>query len=134
MRGVSFRRTRREPPVTQEHEFHYEMVARPESEAVVYRLSGVMGESKHCYDFLEEFLEALEAAPALIVFNLGELDNMYSSGIGIVANCFTKSKEKGKRLVITDVPEVIDRTLTITGIQPMLKQYESEADALAATA
>lgn len=120
--------------MTEEHEFHYEMVAKPEAEAVIYRLSGVMGESKHCYDFLEAFLAALESAPALIVFNLGSLDNMYSSGIGIVANCFTKSKEAGKLLVISNVPDVIDRTLTITGIQPMLKQFASEEEALAAKA
>jgi len=120
--------------VTQEHEFLVEKISVPEANAVVYRLSGVMGENRQCYAFLEEFLAELETAPARMIFNLKDLENMYSSGIGIIANCFTKASEAGKTLVVTDVPEIIHRTLTITGIQPMLGQFDTEEEALAAPA
>jgi anti-anti-sigma factor len=118
--------------VTQAHEFTVEKLDHSDSGAVVYRFSGVMGESQHCYSFLERFLEELPAAPARIVFNLGGLENMFSSGIGIMANCYTKATEANKTLVLAAVPKVIHRTLTITGIQPMLKQYETEEEAIAA--
>jgi len=118
--------------MTNEIEFRVEKIEKPESGAVVYRFSGVMGETQSCYDFLEEFLASLPSAPLRVVFNLGALENMYSSGIGIVANCYTKADEAGKTLVLADVPKVIERTLTLTGIQPMVKEYTSEAEALSA--
>ena len=118
--------------MTSDIEFHVEKSEKPG--AVIYRLAGVMGETQHCYDFLEAFLAGLEEAPALIIFNLSGLENMYSSGIGIVANCYTKAKESGKTLVFAAVPEIIERTLTLTGIQPMVSQYATEEEALAAKA
>lgn len=130
--GGGYRRTEpEEPPVNQAHEFHVEKVDRPEADAVVYRMRGVMGESQHCYAFLEEFLAALPAAPQRIIFHMGELENMFSSGIGIVANCYTQATDAGKRLLVVEVPDVIHRTLTITGIQPMLEQFETLDEALA---
>lgn len=117
--------------MNQAQEFHVEKVDRPEADAVVYRLGGVMGESQHCYAFLEQFLADLPTAPTRIIFHMGDLENMFSSGIGIVANCFTKTTDAGKRLLVVAVPEVIHRTLTITGIQPMLEQFETVEEALA---
>lgn len=114
-------------------EFHSEKVELPDAGAVVYRLHGVLGDSQHCYDFLEDFLDCLETCPDRIVFNLTELENMYSAGIGILANCFTKARDADKTLCICGLKPIIHRTLTITGIEPVLKSYDTEAEALAAT-
>ena len=118
--------------MSQAHEFQVEKQDRSAEGAVVYRFGGVMGESQHCYHFFEQFVEDLPSAPDRIVFNLGGLENMFSSGIGIMANCYTKATEAQKSLVLSEVPDVIHRTLTITGIQPMLKQYPSDDEAVAA--
>ena len=120
--------------MNQPHEFNVEKLDRSGDGAIVYRFSGVMGESQSCYHFLESFLEDLPNAPKRIVFSLGELENMFSSGIGIMANCYTKATEAEKSLVLACVPKVITRTLTITGIQPMLKQYDTEDEAVVAPA
>ncbi len=117
-----------------EHEFNYQRVELPDAGAVVYRMDGVFGDTSHCYEFLEAFLEALDTCPPRIVFNLTQLDNMYSSGIGILANCFSKAGAVGKTLSLCGVSPVIHRTLTITGVQPMLKEYATEEEALAAPA
>lgn len=117
-----------------EHEFNYQRVEMPDAGAVVYRMDGVFGDTGHCYAFLEAFLESLETSPNRIVFNLTELENMYSAGIGILANCFTKAGAAGKTLSLCGVPPLIHRTLTITGVEPMLKEFATEEDALAAPA
>ncbi|MDJ0522606.1 MAG: STAS domain-containing protein [Planctomycetota bacterium] len=114
-------------------EFRSEKIDMPDAGAVVYRLHGVLGDSQHCYDFLDDFLDCLETCPDKIVFNLAELENMYSAGIGILANCFTKARSSDKTLSICCVKPVIHRTLTITGVEPMLKEYASEEEALAAS-
>lgn len=113
-----------------EHEFRYEKVELPG--AVVYRLDGVFGDTQHCYEFLEDFLECLDTCPDRIVFNMAQLENMYSAGIGILANCFTKARASKKTLSVCCVGPVIHRTLTITGVEPMLKEYATEEEALAA--
>ncbi len=114
-------------------EFRCEKVEMSEAGAVVYRMHGVLGDSQHCYDFLEDFLDCLETCPDRIVFNMADLENMYSAGIGILANCFTKARSSKKTLAVCCVAPVIHRTLTITGVEPMLKEYASEEEALAAS-
>lgn len=115
-----------------EHEFHVEKIPTADGRAVVYRLAGAMGDATHCFEFSDAFLEELEAAPPLIVFQIARLDSMYSAGIGILANCFNKARKAGKQLVLAEVPAPIHRTLSITGVIPMLRVYDSEAEALAA--
>lgn len=115
-----------------EHEFDVQKVDRPEADAVVYRFRGVLGDAHHCYQFLESFLANLPDAPARIVFNLQELESLYSAGIGILANCFTKAREAGHELVLAGVSPLAHRTLTITGIEPMVTEYASEDEALGA--
>ncbi len=114
------------------HEFHYERIDRPEQDAVVFRMTGVLGESQRAHEFRDEFLAGLDTYPDRIVFSLSGLENMYSSGIGILANCFTEARDRGRTLCACGVPPVIHRTLTITGIVPLLREYESEDEAAAA--
>jgi anti-anti-sigma factor len=118
--------------VSTEHEFHVEQSLQTEAGAVIYRMSGVLGDAHACYEFLEDFKEALPELPARIVFNLSALDNMYSSGVGIVAASFTSARRMEKSLCLVGVPENIDRTLKITGIRPEVPAYETEEEALAA--
>ena len=117
-----------------DHVFRYEKVDMPDARAVVYRLDGVLGDTETSYAFLEDFLECLDTCPPRIVFNMAQLENMYSAGIGILANCFTKARASDKTLCVCSVAPVIHRSLVITGVEPMLKEYATEAEALAAMA
>ena len=113
-----------------QHEFHVEKVLS--AGAVTYRLSGVMGDAAHCFEFSDQFLADLETAPARIVFSLRRLETMYSAGIGILANCFNRARKAGKDLVLAEVPAAVQRVLTITGVEPMVKAFATEAEALSA--
>jgi len=114
------------------HEFHYERIDKPEQGAVIFRMTGVLGESHRAHEFRDEFIECLDTCPDRIVFSLSGLENMYSAGIGILANCFTEARARGKTLCASGVPAVIHRTLSITGIVPLLHEYASEDEATAA--
>lgn len=101
-------------------------------DAIVYRMSGVLGDAHQPHDFHETFLAHLPSLPTRIVFNLEAIENLYSAGIGIVANCFTEAKSAGKSLVLCCVPARITKILTLTGVMPLLHAEETEAEALAA--
>ena len=111
------------------HEFKVETVEH--EGAVVYRMSGVLGDAHQPHDFHEVFLEALPNLPQRIIFNLEKVENMYSAGIGIVANCFTEAKSADKALILCCVPGHIQKILTLTGVMPLLTAVDTEAEALA---
>ena len=100
--------------------------------AIIYRLQGVMGDAHQPHDFHEAFLASLPEAPARIVFNVERVENLYSSGIGILANCFTEAKSAGKSLVLCCVPSHIEQLLTLTGVMPFMQSASTEDEALAA--
>ncbi len=118
--------------MTHAHTFAYEKVEKPEADAVIYRMSGVLGEAHNCYEFLETFKTDLETAPSRILFNLQNLENMYSAGIGIVAASYTSAKEAGKLLMLVCLGETVCRTLTVSGVLPEVHAYDTEDEALAA--
>lgn len=118
--------------MSQTHAFDFEKVEVPESDAVVYRMSGVLGEAQHCYEFLDAYKEALPDAPSRIIFNLQDLENMYSAGVGIVAASFTTARKAGKKLMLVCLGDTVCRTLTVSGVLPEVEMFESEAEALAA--
>ena len=112
------------------HEFKVEKVEQ--DGAVIYRMSGVLGDAHQPHDFHEVFLEHLPSLPDRIVFNLQDVENLYSAGIGIIANCFTEAKSAGKALVLCCVPGHITKILTLTGVMPLLNAVGTEAEALEA--
>ena len=112
------------------HEFKVETVER--DGAIIYRMQGVMGDAHQPHDFHEAFLASLPEAPARIVFNVERVENLYSSGIGILANCFTEAKSAGKSLILCCVPKHIEQLLTLTGVMPILRSTATEDEAVAA--
>ena len=114
------------------HEFKVEKIEH--DGAVVYRMSGVLGDAHQPHDFHEVFLEDLPKLPTRIVFNLEGIENLYSAGIGILANCFTEAKAAGKSMILCCVPAHITKVLTLTGVMPLLHAEPTEAEALEAPA
>jgi anti-anti-sigma factor len=114
-----------------EHEFHVE--SSQADGAVVYRMRGVLGDTQHCHDFHESFQAGLADSPARIVLNLGGLENLYSAGIGIIASCFTSGRAAGKRVVLCCCNSVIKRSLTLTGVMPLLPDFDTEDEAITAS-
>lgn len=112
------------------HEFKVKRVEL--EDAVVYRMSGVLGDAHQPHDFHETFLAHLPSLPQRVVFNCEGVENLYSAGIGILANCFTEAKAAGKTMLLCCVPAHIQKILTLTGVMPILRAVETEAEALEA--
>ena len=115
------------------HEFRVEIIEKPEADAVIYRMHGVLSDTSTCYEFLETFKASLPKAPRRLIFNLEDLENMYSAGVGIVAAGFTQAREIDKVLMLVAVPKIVKKTLTITGVMPVVKEYVTEEEALSAS-
>jgi anti-anti-sigma factor len=109
---------------------HVEHISSQDGRSLVYRLSGVLGESSYSYDFSEELRNRLKDGPDRIVLNLENLEYITSSGVGIIAAGFTSAMRSEKQFVLCSVPKKVRRVLDICGILDVVKAYDTEDGAL----
>ncbi|NLA27135.1 MAG: anti-sigma F factor antagonist [Firmicutes bacterium] len=65
-----------------------------------------------------------------LLFNLGGLTFMDSSGVGALLGRYRKITAKGGRMALCEVPANISRITEISGLARMIPLYEREAEAL----
>ncbi|HOB28372.1 MAG: anti-sigma F factor antagonist [Dethiobacteria bacterium] len=65
-----------------------------------------------------------------LLFNLGGLTFMDSSGVGALLGRYRKISAKGGRMVICEAPPVIFKITEISGLARIIPFFEREADAL----
>lgn len=127
-----------EPTTRKWHGFEVTLDDTQAEHARVYRMSGVLGETQHCYAFLEHFRGEVKgeelASRNRLVFDLSALEFLSSTGIGIIAACITNARQAGKQVVLCCVPKQAARVLDVTGVSALAERFDSEADALAADA
>ncbi len=117
-------------------ESHRLQVERDESaeDALVYRLHGVLGETEGCYEFLdqirEEAKEAHFAGRSIVLFNMADVDFITSAGVGIIAACYTSTKNAGKQFLLSGVQKQPMKVLDITGVGRLVPHYDDEEAAL----
>jgi anti-sigma B factor antagonist len=68
---------------------------------------------------------------AKFVFDLSALDYVDSSGIGTIVSCLTQIKKAGSELRTAGANPRIQRLLTMTGVDKLLTQYATLAEATA---
>ena len=112
----------------------WERVIDEEHGALIYRLTGVMGETDgafHLHDALREDLESADdGVPKRVVLDMANVEFLSSTGIGIVASCHTSAQNGGKVFVLSAVPRQAARVLDITGVGAIVPRYASEKDAI----
>jgi anti-anti-sigma factor len=104
----------------------------PEKGAIVYRLRGVLGETDSCFQFQDEVRRAMDQATQRLVLNLKEVEMLTSSGVGIIATCYTSAKRSGKAFALCCVPKHALKVLDVCGLRPLLPIHATEQEALAA--
>ncbi|NPV28571.1 MAG: anti-sigma F factor antagonist [Firmicutes bacterium] len=65
-----------------------------------------------------------------ILFNLGGVTFIDSSGLGVILGRYRKVKENGGKVAISDVPPRISRILELSGITRLIPVYPNESTAL----
>ena len=103
-----------------------------DGKSLVYRLSGVLGESSYSFEFGEELRGKLKDGPDGVVLNLQDLEYITSSGVGIIASAFTSARRAEKTFVLAAIPQKVRRVLDICGILDVVQAYDSESEALSA--
>lgn len=109
-----------------------EHITTQDGKCLIYRLSGVLGESSYSYEFGEEVRQRLKDGPDRVVLNLENLEYITSSGVGIIAGSYTSAKNADKALVLSTVPKKVRRVLDICGILDVIPLYDTEDEATSA--
>lgn len=77
---------------------------------------------------LEEALaRAEEAAPALLVIDLRQLEFMDSTGLRTLVSADQRARDEGRRLAIVRGPEPVDRIFTVTRLDERLELVDDPA-------
>ena len=100
--------------------------------AVVYHLSGVLTDTKECYDFLEDVRKEIREGYLNVVLDLGKIPHVTSAGVGLLAACFTSAKNAGGRFCVVEVPERARVLLELVRLWDAIEHYATEEEALAA--
>ncbi len=74
--------------------------------------------------------EAARRQARSLLFNLGGITFMDSSGVGALLGRYRKITAKGGRMAVCEVPAAISRITEISGLARMIPFFEREAEAL----
>jgi anti-sigma B factor antagonist len=107
----------------------FEVTVEERGDAVHARLQGELDISTATR--LEEALERVEAGrPALLILDLSALDFMDSTGLRLLIGADTRARDAGRRLVLVQGNEMVQRVLRLTRLDERLEIVE-DAGALA---
>ncbi len=97
---------------------------------LVVRLSGEL--DHHQAGRMREELdrELARRLPGAVLFNLGGLTFMDSSGVGALLGRYRKISAKGRRMAVCEAPAAIARITEISGLARIIPFFEHEAEAL----
>jgi len=73
----------------------YERVEHEAPRVLVFRLSGKLHGSPRCFEFLEDVRDEVRDGRRSVVIDFAGLDMMNSTGVGIVAACYTSQESRG---------------------------------------
>ena len=111
-------------------QFRVEHIARQDGRALVYRLSGVLGESAYSFEFLEEIRRQMAEGPERIVLNLEDLEYITSTGVGVIAASLASAIRHDKHFALVAVPSAVRKVLEVAHIWPSLEHHATEDEAV----
>jgi anti-anti-sigma factor len=99
---------------------------------VVFRLKGRLIATKECLDFLEDVRKDVRRGHSRIVFNLEQIQQVSSTGIGIIAASYVSITNAGARMRVAGASETARKLLELVCLWPLLEHHDTEEEALAA--
>ena len=109
-------------------ELEIERVEPARADAIIFRLSGALSDSKHSYLFLEKVKKEVENGRRYLVINFKEVTRMTSSGIGILCACYTTILGVKGSMSVVGVTERNRALLNAVGLWDRLDAHDSEDD------
>ena len=111
-----------------------ERIVHDQPKAVVYRLTGVLTDTKEAFELLDDIRGAIADDYPLIVINLEKIDHLTSAGIGVVAAAYTSAKRDGSRICLAGVADRGRSLLELVGLWSLLDHAQTEMEALQTSA
>lgn len=103
-------------------EFKIEQLA----DIIIIHFIGSMLDKSEADDLLTSIDESLEKGNNKFIVNLSKIDYMNSSGLGILINILTKSRNKYGELVVCEIPEKVIKLLVTSKLQNIFQTTESQ--------
>lgn len=108
----------------------FEYTYSQQEKFVIVSLSGNLIEKIEAMDLLYDFDKWLSEGQRIFALNLEQLHYMNSSGLGILINLLTKSRNKDGEIVIYNVSEKVKDLLVITKLHQVFNVADSYEDAV----
>lgn len=110
-------------------EFKY-TIEEKQTHAIIH-FTGRLMDKTVAVPLLDQFEAILKNNSNKVVFNLNKLEYMNSSGLNIMVNFLTKSRNSGGDIAIAAVTEKISQLLVITKLNTLFQIHADVASAVA---
>lgn len=91
----------------------------------IVRLSGELIDKNQANELISAVENLIENKEIKIIFDLGELKYINSSGLNILINVLTKARKSGGEVVITNVSKKVNELFLITKLNTVFTVTES---------
>ncbi|MFT4968849.1 MAG: anti-sigma B factor antagonist [Chitinophagales bacterium] len=102
-----------------------------ENKITILELSGNLLGEKDASPILEAVGISLENDSNQFVIDLSGMNYINSTGLSVLLNILTKSKNAGGGMVIVSIPEQLSNLLTITKLTDVFPQADTKEEAIA---
>jgi anti-sigma B factor antagonist len=96
------------------------------NEIVIIHFIGSIFDKSEATDLLTSIDDYLEKGTNKFIVNLSQIDYMNSSGLGILINILTKSRNKYGELVVCEIPDKVVKLLVTSKLKNIFKITESQ--------
>ncbi|MBL8150315.1 MAG: STAS domain-containing protein [Blastocatellia bacterium] len=103
---------------------------RNSGKVVVLDLTGKLTGSEHYSELSKKVEDLLERGDILFVFNMRDISNADSTGIGELIVCLKRVRERGGDIKIANPSQKLESLLRITNLQKIFDIYSNEQAAL----
>lgn len=96
-----------------------------ENDLQIFELEGNLLGEVDGRPIMLEYAKALHAGCHKLIFNLEQVKFINSTGLGSLLNLINKSKEKGVKIIFTNLPPQLNKIIAITKLESILVSADS---------
>ena len=102
---------------------------KKEDSILIVSLNGNLMNKLQIEDLLDEVEFNTNQGVKKLILNLAEMEYRNSTGLSILINIFTQTRNKGGEVIITNIPEKINQLLVITKLNSIFNIEKTVEDA-----
>ncbi|MGD8396886.1 MAG: STAS domain-containing protein [Candidatus Eiseniibacteriota bacterium] len=109
--------------------FEYQL-EQPDPDTLVYHLHGRLRGWPECFEFQEDLRRHFSGGAKRVVLDMGQIESIDSTGVGILTALYSTSKNAGGRLILAALTERARRILDVLWFLRALEHTETLEDAM----